>query len=183
MTISQEICAYGESIKQRWLPRRKRPWLGINEDYLAAKGNIAKMAKVNWKEKLEAWWGWAVFLLILPVGAIWGSFHFGLTSLGLWLGGIYGAFVCLYILFRIFKLIRFVVNRIRGVKDPWVIQVALYDQMLEVWRRLEGPEVHPGRVREAMVNSSNAGAVWDNVSWSLIDRVIAADASTWIVQK
>ncbi len=54
--------------------------------------------------------------------------------------------------------------------------------MYDVWRLLEGPVVNPTLVREAMVQSANQGAVWGNVAWSLIDRVIAIDLAVWVVQ-
>ena len=31
--------------------------------------------------------------------------------------------------------------------------------------------------------SRDDGAVWDNVAWSLIDRVIAIDPAVWVVQR
>lgn len=54
--------------------------------------------------------------------------------------------------------------------------------MYEVWRRLEPPIINPGRVREAMVRSSEEGAVWDTVTWSVIDRVITYDSAAWLAQ-
>ncbi len=54
--------------------------------------------------------------------------------------------------------------------------------MYDVWKQLEGPVVNPTLVREAMIKSRDKGAVWDTVSWSLIDRVIAIDPAVWVVQ-
>jgi hypothetical protein len=54
--------------------------------------------------------------------------------------------------------------------------------MYEVWERLDGPVINPSRVRDAMVKSAEQGAVWNTISWSLIDRVIAIDPAVWVVR-
>jgi hypothetical protein len=54
--------------------------------------------------------------------------------------------------------------------------------MCGVWRRLEGPVVNPTLVCEAMARVAKEGVVWDNFSWSLIDRVIALDPVVWVVE-
>jgi hypothetical protein len=58
----------------------------------------------------------------------------------------------------------------------------LWIGMCGVWRRLEGPVVNPTLVCEAMARVAKEGVVWDNFSWSLIDRVIALDPVVWVVE-
>ena len=55
--------------------------------------------------------------------------------------------------------------------------------MYEVWRRMRGPAVNPTLVRDAMVETAKQGAVWDNVSWALVDRFIGIDPAAWVVQR
>jgi hypothetical protein len=66
-------------------------------------------------------------------------------------------------------------------KSPISITSNTWQTMFEVWRVLTGPVVNPTVVREEMVKSKAAGAVWDVPSWALIDRVIGADRAVWLV--
>lgn len=182
MTISREISAFGESLKERWLPGKRDPMLGIHSRYIKAQGNLAEMAEVDWNEVFERWSTWFWWALGFPITAIWASFHWHYATVGLWLVVIY-AFIA--IAFVGMKLSRFVIQLIRrltGKTDPRTRVFGLWDQMYEVWRQLEGPVVNTILVREAMIKSRDQGAVWDTVSWSIIDRVIAIDPAVWVVQ-
>ena len=66
--------------------------------------------------------------------------------------------------------------------DPRVKMLELWIRMCGVWRRLEGPVVNPTLVCEAMARVAKEGVVWDNFSWSLMDRVIALDPVVWVVE-
>jgi hypothetical protein len=83
------------------------------------------------------------------------------------------------------KILEFAIRfmrRLIGKVDPRTHAFGVWDQMYDVWRLLEGPVVNPTLVREAMIKSRDQGAVWNNVSWSLVDRVIAIDPAVWVVQ-
>jgi hypothetical protein len=38
-------------------------------------------------------------------------------------------------------------------------------------------------IRDAMQSASGKGAVWDNPSWAIIDRVIPIDPAVWVVER
>lgn len=180
MTITQELCAYGESLKQQWLPGQKDELGLFHKRYHPAKGNLAKMTKLNWGEWSDAVIMKAVWFVVIPVGAIWAGFHYGYEGAAVTLMSIYGLLVTAAIAT---KLIRFLVRvgyGIAGKPHPQAKPFLLWNEMYEVWRRLEGPIVNPTRVREAMSQSTEKGAVWDTASWALIDKVISFDAAAWI---
>ena len=118
---------------------------------------------------------WILWEVAFPIAAIWAAFHWNYDSLGLGLAGIYLMATTVFIGI-------WLVGRLKGKVHPRKRVFRLWYQMYEVWRRLEGPVVNPSLVREAMINSTNQGAVWDAVSWSLIDRVIATDSAVWVIQ-
>jgi len=182
MTISQEVSAYGEHLKKTWLPGKRDLVIGIHDRYLKAHGNLAEMTKIDWNEVSESFAMWFFWALVVPIGGIWASFHWEYTALGVWLRGIYAASIAGFLSVKILEFaIRFM-RRLIGKVDPRTHAFGLWDQMYEVWRLLEGPVVNPTLVREAMVKSRDQGAVWNNVSWSLVDRVIAIDPAVWVVQ-
>ena len=65
--------------------------------------------------------------------------------------------------------------------DPTVKAKKLWEEMYRVWKLLEGPVVNPTVFKEALVNSKEAGAVWDMTTYSIIDKVIADDPAVWVV--
>jgi len=67
------------------------------------------------------------------------------------------------------------------VPDSSLKPFLLWDETYEVWSRLGGPVVNPSRVREAMVQSTEHGALWDTPTWSLIDRVVSIDPAAWVI--
>src|SRR5258707_11739746 len=96
------------------------------------------------------------------------AFYFGHEAVGWSLLGLWSTSVFAYISVKLVRGCWRVICGIAGRPDPRQKPFALWDQMYEVWKRLEGPVVNPSLVREAMLKSSQAGAVWDGVSWSLI---------------
>jgi hypothetical protein len=182
MTISRELCAFGESVKQVAIPGKRDRILGIHFLYVRSQGNLAEMNKVDWNARLEGWNTWFWCALGFPVGLIWACFHWNYTTAGWWITAIYSLIVALYIGGKVLGWIAKAISRLRGTVDPITKMTRLWDSMYEVWTRLAGPVVNPTLVRDAMVKSTNEGAVWDSVSWSLIDRVISTDASVWVVQ-
>lgn len=182
MTVSRELSTYGEALKQKLVPGRQDPFLEIHHRYWSARGNLAEMTKIDWNETFELWSVWFWCGLGFPIGGIWAAFYFGYVTTGWWLAGIYATIVIGFIAIKLIRFCLRLIGRVAGKPDPRVKAVALWDQMYEVWRRLEGPVVNPKLVREAMVRSTDQGAVWDTVSWSLIDRVTAIDPAVWVVQ-
>ena len=182
MTISRELSAFGEALKEKWLPGKRHPFLGIHHRYLKAQGDLAEMTKIDWSETFERWNMWFSCGLAIPIAGIWAAFYFGYETTGWWLAGIYATIVIGFIAIKLVRFFLRLIRRLLGKPDPRMKVFALWDQMYEVWRRLEGPVVNPTRVREAMVQSTDQGAAWATVSWSLIDRVIGIDPAIWVVQ-
>jgi hypothetical protein len=183
MTISREISEFGEALKQSWLPGKRDPLLGVHSRYNKTQGNLAEMTKVDWNDVFGRWNTLFWWTLGFPLAAIWASFHWNYTTVGLSLSGIYATVIIVFMSIKFSRFLVRLIGRLAGKADPRLRVFRLWDQMYEVWRRLEGPVVNPTLVREAMVKSRDQGAVWDTVSWSLIDRVIAIDSAVWIVQQ
>ena len=170
MLVSRELILFGEEIKMRDVPG-KHDTVGNHARYFKAEGNLAEMNKFNWIELLQRWCIWFCAAFAFPIAAIWESFYWHYTALGLLLAGIYA-----------FAAVVFVKSRVDGEAGPYARNISVWYQMCEVWRLLEGPVVHPTIVREAMIKTREKGAVWDNACWSLIDRVIAINPAVWVVQ-
>jgi hypothetical protein len=181
ITVSSELCAFGEVLKQQRLPG-KRDMLGFNDRYIESKGNLAKMTEVRWKELAERFWTKTFWFLLVPVAAIWFAFHSNWIGTGVALLALYSLVITARLAVGIARWGKRALNKILGHPDPRSKAFFLWDEMYDVWRRLEGPVVNPSLVREAMVKSSQQGAVWDTVTWSLIDRAIAIDPAVWIIQ-
>ncbi len=181
MTVSRELSAYGEALKQKIAPGN-RDLLGFNDRYFQSKGNLSKMIETRWPEVWEKLWAKVFWFLIVPIGAIWLAFRNNWTVVGTVLLVLYSLVIGFRVLIGLARWGKRTVNHILGRPDPKTKPFILWDQMYEVWRRLEGPVVNPTIVREAMVKSSEHGAVWDTVTWSLLDRVISIDPAVWIVR-
>ncbi|MDX0702000.1 hypothetical protein GOD03_17330 [Sinorhizobium medicae] len=179
VTVSRELCSFGEELKQNCLPGR-RDFVGLHHRYFSAAGNLQAMTKFDWNETFERWnmWFWGV--VAFPVAAIWVSFHFGYNSLGGWLFGIYATAIFFALTWGALRLARKLFRWLRGKSDPRTRPFELWTDMYEVWRRLEGPVINPQRVRDAMQASADKGAVWDSATWSVIDRVISISPAVWV---
>jgi hypothetical protein len=182
MTVSRELSAFGEEIKKQFLPGRRDPLLQVHERYFPAKGNLKQMSQGSWSEFGERLWVKFFWFLLAPLGAVWAAFYFGYEALGWSVLGLWSASATGYISVKLVRGCWRIICRIAGRPDPRQKPFELWDQMYEVWKRLEGPVVNPSLVREAMLKSTQAGAVWDAVSWSLLDRVVATDPAIWVVQ-
>jgi hypothetical protein len=143
MTISRELSAFGESLKETWLPGKRDPVLGIHGRYFKAEGNLAEMMKVDWNEVFERWNMWFWWPLAFPIAAIWASFHWDYTALGLWIAGIYAFVVIAFVGIKFSRFVGRLIPRLAGKADPRTRVFSLWDQMYDVWKRLEGPVVNP----------------------------------------
>ena len=79
MMVSRELSAFGEQLKQRWLPGPRGNFGLIHARYFDTKGNLEKMTLPDWK-RIGAKF---LFWIALPVGAIYYAFHFGYEGVGL----------------------------------------------------------------------------------------------------
>lgn len=174
MTITMEICAFGETIKQKYLSGKK-DWLGIHHRYDSANGNIDKMMKIDWSDLAESLWTRFLFAVGMPVGAIWAAFYYEWNNTGLVMGAIYGLIVSGYVLVKLYKGVKGVIQNLLGKENPKLIPFKLYEEMYNVWKSLEGPVISPELVKESMKKSSAKGAVWENSSWVLIDRIFDSE--------
>jgi hypothetical protein len=178
MSISRELCAFGEEIKKTSLG--KQDWLGIHRRYFKTEGNFHKMTAFDLSEFGESVLRKAFWFVGLPAGALWFVVQLGYSRVA---DMLLAGYACAVLASLANRLIPFCIRKIRGTPNPRLKPFQLWDEMYEVWRLLEGPVVHPTRVKEAMLKSSKQGAVWDNVSWSLIDRAVAADPAVWVVSR
>jgi hypothetical protein len=179
MTISGRLCDFGEDLKLlHWLGKR----ISTRSRLLGAQGNLAEMKKIHDELFFKRCGLWIWWTLAVPIGAIWAAFHWSFEATAWWLVGIYGTLVGGFILVKLLLLIMRLIDRLTGKIAPLTKAFQLWDCMYEVWLRLEGPVVNPTLVRKAMVKSTNEGAFWKAVSWSLIDRVVADDPAVWVVQ-
>jgi hypothetical protein len=156
MLVTRELSLFGEQVKLRSMPSLLLGSLS----YFKAKGNLLKM-------KL---WG-ALWAIAVPVGAIYGAFHFGY-------GGIGTSLLTAYCI-AIAAWLGLTLERFLAGKGPFV----LWNEMYEVWKLLQGPIVNPTLVREVMAKTRDQGAVWDTPAWSIVDRVIQHDPAVWFVQQ
>ena len=116
---------------------------------------------------------WFWFAFVLPVAGIWTAFHLGFDQAGQWLRAIYVIICSIGILGKIEALVRGFIGRNARSPNPKLQPLQLWGQMYKVWRLLMGPVVNPSMVRDAMKSAASQGAVWDNPSWLIIDRVIS----------
>lgn len=153
MLVSRELCAFGEAIKQysMW---GKKDVLGVHHRYFAAQGNLENMTKIDWKELGESFWTRFVWTIILPIGAVWISFHFSYERTAWALIGIYAVVILIFLLTKIFAGGRRALHSLLGRPDPRIKPFKIWDEMYEVWRQLEGPVVSPTRLRQAMERST-----------------------------
>jgi len=185
MLVSRELCAFGEEIKKKVVHGKRNEFFRVHPRYYKAKGNLEKMTEINWGEFIETLydkvlkfvWG----AILIPVGAIWAAFYFQYDRTAWALVGLYALIISIYLIGKLFSWGRRGVRRLSGKPDPRFKPVKLWDEMYEVWRRLEGPVVNPNRVREAMVRSTEHGGVWDTITWSLVDGVISINSAVWVI--
>jgi hypothetical protein len=195
ITITNELCAYGEALKQRFLPGpggympmssiRLSEIGSFNAHYCDAKGNLSAMQKMYLKKLPKALLLKIFWIFMLPIAAIWAAFDYHYEALAGWMLGIYIVLWVVVLMIKIVKIIGAVIKKSFGNNDPKLMPMPLklWGDMLQVWKLLEGPIVNPTMVREAMRKSADDGAVWDTASWSIIDRVIAIDPAVWIVTR
>lgn len=184
MLVSRKLCVLGETIKQRLSPGKRERVLDAYHRFFMSKGRPARMTEIKWAELGTLLWERFLLVIGVPMGAIWAAFYFDYQRTGWVLAAIYALIILIYMIYLSIKLFgrgkRFV-RHLSGTPDPRVKPFLLWDEMYEVWRRLEGPVVHPSRLREAMVRSTEHGAEWDTLTWSLVDRVVAIDPAVWVI--
>jgi hypothetical protein len=105
MTITGELCAYGESIKQSRVARTSNG-LDLNMRYYKAKGNLQALNTTDWNVTFERLNMWFWFAIAFPVAGIWAAFHFGFEQVGRWFLAIYVILWSLDFLNRITSFIR-----------------------------------------------------------------------------
>jgi hypothetical protein len=180
MTITGELCAYGESIKQGWV-NNSETGFDMDMKYHRAKGNLKAINTVRGKQKFERlnmmfWFG-----VVLPIAVISAAFHFAFGETGRMLRSIFASLWAITLVGWIATFIRGRRKRAAPIPKPEPLQ--LWVEMYHVWRALKGPVVNPRMVREAMQKSTDKGAAWDNPSWAIIDRVISIDPAVWVVER
>jgi hypothetical protein len=178
MMVSRELSAFGEELKQTWLPGPRGNFGRIHARYFDMKGNLQKMNLPDWKRIGLKF----LFWIVLPVCAIYYTFHFGYEGAGLSIAGVYAGLIAIWLAAKILRFIVGVGYAVTGKPHPRNKPLLIWGQMYEVWKALKGPTVNPTLIREMMVKARDQGAVWDVPAWSIIDRVIQHDPAVWIVQ-
>jgi hypothetical protein len=184
ISISAELCAYGEELKKHCLPGKKDLWgLGFHEKYFTANGNLEKMTKINWSERTERFLTKVFVAIIAPIAIIWLADRYKYETTALAIGIAYGVIAFIYLAFKSINLISWAYKKILGrPTNPKLKFFKLWDEMYDVWLRLEGPVLNPSIIKEAMIKSANNGAVWGNSAWAFVDRAIQKDSAVWLIQ-
>lgn len=178
MSVSQKICEFGEAIKREGLPGMRGLFFNNYSTYHSCKGHFDQMSRQLTRDLPRRIAFTLLSVILAPVAAIWAAFYFGYELTGFLVGGLYVIIILTYFATKLVRLSQ----RLLGKPDPRLKPLVLWREMYEVWRRLAGPVVHSGRVREAMVRSTEHGAEWDAPTWSIIDRVISLDPAVWVVR-
>jgi len=139
-------------------------------EHIKVKHSVAKTMGYADFEPFKKWF-WLT--LVVPVGAFWGM-SYDYTKIGWWILGIWVS-IWIFIINIRPKLIR---SKLMTRHESYV---KLWLSMRDVWDLLNGPVLNPTRIREAMRLTTDAGAVWENSAWAIIDRVILHDPAVWIV--
>lgn len=124
MLITRELIAFSEHIKENMLPGL-RGFLGVNERYIEAKGNLEQMQKIRWFQLGERLWVKGFWTIIVPVGAIILCFMFGAEGAGEPLLSIWGCLWAAFFGLRILRGVARLVGLGRFV-DPSVKAKALW---------------------------------------------------------
>ncbi len=89
ISITREICEFGEAIKKYLMPRKRESWFGVDERYLKSQGNLSKMMKIAAGEYLKRLATKFLSILIFLIASTWAAFQAGYGALGWGLAGIY----------------------------------------------------------------------------------------------
>lgn len=172
--VTNELCAFGEALK-RDLMRFPRDQIGMNKVYYENKGNLKKMGSFNSGDAWDRLAKWALLLVVIPVISLLFArqgFDFGGMALWIWAWGL-AAYIG-------YKLLIWTIRRLsRQEPDLETRSLKLWDKMYEVWRMLEGPVINPTMLRDELMKTREAGAVWDPPIYALVDRAIARDPTAW----
>ncbi|CAN7341628.1 hypothetical protein [Bosea sp. LjRoot237] len=180
-SITRELSAFGEEVKRQFMAGRRDMLGASHHRYFATKGNLAEMSKPDWGGRLQYLFWYVAFVFAIPIGCILAAFYNDWTTTGLWLSGIYGVLLLIEFSTMAFNLARRGIRAARGLQTPGTKAQELFAAMYQVWRLLKGPVVNPSLVRAEMTKTAEAGAGWDTVAYSIVDRVIARDAAVWVI--
>jgi hypothetical protein len=180
MIVSNDLCLLGEKIKQKYLPNRV-DGIDIEDAYVACRGDLRKIRKVNRSGFVKYIFFQILLFILIPIAIalsvpMRGYEHFVALS-----SAVYGVAVGILLLIKIVRRYLSTVFGAMGRSDPRRPQFRTLDSMYVVWVYLSGPVINPVRVKEAMAISTDKGAVWNMVLWSVIDRVIQIDPAVWVV--
>jgi hypothetical protein len=184
--VTREVCTFGESVKERFLPGKRDMLLDIHHAYLETRGHYRKMLLADAKLKLRRAVGLFICLGVAPPCFALGAFLAGQEPLGRWILTIYVPLIVVYIASKTVGLAIRLGRRLIGKpapEPPHLRVLRLLEEMYEVWQRLTPPTVNPVRLKEALSASEKSGAFWKPEIWALVDRAIQADRSAWIVQR
>lgn len=180
--VTRELQFFGEEVKRVHLPGR-RDMMGSHHRYFATKGNLQQMTGADLVGTAGAVFQYLLFVLALPIGIIGVLYLSGWSTTANWALAIYAAYMVFHLLFVGMRAVRGLWRISGGQPKKQPKAAELWAEMHQVWRVLGGPVVNPTVVREEMVRTTANGAVWDNMTWSILDSRIARDPAVWIVTK
>lgn len=85
------------------------------------------------------------------------------------------------ILWAVIKFCRWLYRRATGYQDPTTKILKLWHEMADVYKLTAGPVINPTMLRDALLKTRDAGAVWVAPLYVLVERIIARDASAWVI--
>jgi hypothetical protein len=136
MMVSRELSAFGEALKERFLPG-PRDWAHfgiVHARYYKTKGNYLKMKTPDWAGLATK----VVWTIAAPIAAIYSAFHFGYEGLGASLLSLYAVVVAGWLGLKVLRLVVKIGYALAGKSHPLAKPFVLWDQMYEVWKLLEG---------------------------------------------
>lgn len=177
--LTREIVAFGEHIKEFQMEPKDE--IGMNKRYLDARGNLKKMNEFRWKDfgerlLMRTFWG-----LIAPVVVIVGCAFLGFDEMAWKLTKGWLTIVGILLGWRVLRGVAKMFG-IGHIVDPVSKSMKIWGTMVEVWETLKGPVLNPTMARAAMTKAKEAGAVWDQAAWSLIDNAVARDPAVWVIE-
>ena len=173
-----DVCACGESLKRDY-PLGGIGWLGVNSArhmnaYYEFGGNWYEMQMEHFRWRLRKI-GW---FLGVPLIAIFALSLNGRSAAALISIKLYFSVLAAYLGSRI---VRWGYRKATKWKPLEASYIELWSRMSAVYRMTKGPIINPSILKDELLETKKAGAVWEMPLYSLIDRIISVDPNVWAV--
>lgn len=191
--IYVEVVQFGESIKQS-LPDDIPLCMEPEDLYRRFDGNLTQMMRERQKCMLKA----AAFNYLVPPALGFGLYKFGYETGAMVVAGFYALGFIVRGLISFGHLIPKIIGHKAAVgaaliagavlqsnvekKNKKFPGYALWSTMKEVYRLLDGKVLSPRLIKDELLKAREAGAVWNNAVFAMIDLVIERHPTTWVIE-